>query len=192
MEIWQDIPEYEGLYQVSNTGKIRSLDRISRHNCRSFRSIKGRILKPFPVQGGYLAVYLCRDGIKRSFKVHRLVAFAFCPNPQKEVNHKDGNRQNNNVSNLEWCSRSENNRHSYAILGRKSPNLGKINNLSPLSKRVKQISLDGKILKIWDSTMAIERALKYSSANIAACCRLKFRTMYGYIWRYDNSNKNKL
>ena len=110
MEIWKDIPGFEGLYQASNEGRIRSLTR------QVYNYIKpGRILKSNIKNSGYL--YLSISNGNNKFKhanVHRLVALAFIPNPDSkpQVNHKDGNRLNNNVDNLEWCTAKENINHS--------------------------------------------------------------------------------
>lgn len=113
MEEWRDIQGYEGLYQVSNNGRVRSLAR---------NSTKGKILCQ-AVKRGYSHVCLSKDNKKKHFAVHRLVALAFIPNPSKkpEVNHIDGNRSNNNIANLEWVTRAENELHAYRTLG-KAPN----------------------------------------------------------------------
>ena len=107
-EIWKDITGYEGLYQVSNFGRIRSLDRVS----TSGRHLKGKIMKP--VANPYMRIALCKDGNKISFIVHRLVAEAFIPNPNNYtcINHKDEDKTNNNVDNLEWCTYKYNNIYS--------------------------------------------------------------------------------
>jgi hypothetical protein len=100
MEIWKPISEYEGLYWVSNEGRVRSIRKI---------------LKPCNVAGGYLNVVLCVNNNKSRPRIHRLVAKAFIPNlnNKPDINHIDGNKLNNNVSNLEWCTKSENALHAY-------------------------------------------------------------------------------
>lgn len=115
MEIWRDIPGYEGKYQASNLGRIKSLDRLV--TCgKQVNFIKGRILKP-SLQGKenlrYQSVSLCDDGKIKRFLVHRLVAMAFLPNPNNlpQVNHKDENQLNNNLDNLEWCTVTYNNNY---------------------------------------------------------------------------------
>ena len=112
---WRDISGYEGLYQVSNTGEVRSLDRITTGNRR--RKIKGKPIKQSKTTTGYWKVELCKDGKARSKKVHRLVAGAFIDNPENKpnINHKDNNPLNNNVDNLEWCTQAENVVHAYMI-----------------------------------------------------------------------------
>ncbi len=108
-EIWRDIQGYEGLYQVSNFGRVKSLKT-------------NRILKGSQINSGYLEVVLCKNKIHKHLLVHRLVAQAFIENSnnKKEVNHIDGDKQNNNVINLEWVTRSENELHSYQSLGKKN------------------------------------------------------------------------
>lgn len=105
MEEWRDIPEYEGRYQVSNLGKVKNVE-------------SNYILKPIDSHG-YKYVHFCHKGNKRKNKaIHRLVAMVFLPNPRNlpEVNHKDGDKSNNNVSNLEWCSHKQNNIHKSQVL----------------------------------------------------------------------------
>ena len=111
IEIWKDYKDYEGLYQASNLGRMRSLDRWVKGPNSSIRFCKGRILKPCTTKDGYLLVNLCKNGKVKSFLVHRLVAEAFIDNTDNlpQVNHKDENPLNNVVSNLEWCSYSYNN-----------------------------------------------------------------------------------
>lgn len=111
MEIWKDIKGYEGYYQISNLGRVKSLERV---DCIG-RKVKERILKYKVNKYGYYGVGLNINGHEKHIKVHRLVANAFIKNEikKKEVNHIDGVKSNNNVSNLEWCNRSENIKHSY-------------------------------------------------------------------------------
>lgn len=114
-EIWKDIPGYEGLYQASRSGKIRSMSRRLDYRTGS-RMIDGRILRPALSKEGYLRVCLCREGEEKNGKVHRLICLTFLPNPENKphVNHKDGNKLNNHVDNLEWCTASYNQRHAFA------------------------------------------------------------------------------
>ena len=99
-EIWKDIKEYENLYQVSNFGQVRSLDHYASNGVKNIL-YKGRILKPFlDGRHNYLSVCLSKNNIKKKYQVHRLVAKTFLENEKREVNHKDGNKQNNCVDNL--------------------------------------------------------------------------------------------
>lgn len=121
-EIWKDIPGYEGYYQVSNTGRVRCVERIVPHNQKDgscvMRKLKPRIIKLDNNTNNYFIVRLHKCGHVKTITVHRLVALMFIPNPLKKrtINHKDGNRQNNNVNNLEWCTHSENSLHASRTL----------------------------------------------------------------------------
>lgn len=114
MEIWKDIKDFEGYYQVSNLGNVKSLDRKSETNGR-IRNIKGRILKQSTNPKGYKLVFLCKAGIISPINVHRLVCLAFIKNTfcKGDVNHKNGIKSDNNVDNLEWLTRSENVKHAF-------------------------------------------------------------------------------
>lgn len=111
-EEWRDIKGYDGKYQVSNHGRVRSLEY---HNTKGIKRIG--ILKPALDKKGYKRCALSKNNILRTFKVHRLVAETYIPNPfnYPQVNHIDGNKQNNNVDNLEWCNNSHNQLHAYAV-----------------------------------------------------------------------------
>jgi hypothetical protein len=105
MENWKSIEGYEGLYEISDVGQVRSLDKIIPYPNGSKRLYKGKIIKP-AIHNGYYAVTLHKNGFKKTLKIHRLVATHFIPNPQNLpcVNHKDENKLNNHVENLEWCT----------------------------------------------------------------------------------------
>lgn len=164
-EVWLDIQDYEGFYQVSNLGRVKSLPRNG-------TTKNERILKSNNV-GGYYQVCLQKKGIKSYKKVHRLVAETFIENPlnKKEVNHIDGNKHNNNLINLEWCSTSENQLHSCYKLG---------NNI----KAVQQFSKDNKLIKSWSSIARAGRCLKIPNQNICDCCLGNRKTAGGYVWKY--------
>lgn len=116
-EIWQDIPEYEGFYQASTLGRIRSVDHYAMHSRgKSVVHRKGRVLKPQPTPNGYLSVLLCKQGNHTTGRVHRLVAMTFIANPDNLpiINHKDLNKLNNSVDNLEWTTQQTNVLHAIA------------------------------------------------------------------------------
>lgn len=115
-EIWKDINGYEGKYQISNLGRVKALARFDYGaKNKSLRQYKERILKPGLTDNGYNLVVLIKDTIKTSYHVHRLVGITFIDNPENKkcINHKDGIKTNCAVSNLEWCTHSENNTHAY-------------------------------------------------------------------------------
>ena len=114
-EVWKDIPDYEGAYQVSDMGRVRSLDHIARCN-RGTKLYRGRVIKPFITNAGYLRVGLRHHGDvhKRMDSVHRLVMLAFVGPSDLQVNHKDENKTNNRLDNLEYVTASKNQRYSNA------------------------------------------------------------------------------
>ena len=180
-EIWRDIEGYEGLYQVSNKGRVKSLERtVTQKNGRKY-SVKGRILKPATDKDGYLRVDFFNDSGRKVFKVHRLVCEAFHKNPENKpcVNHIDENKTNNTVSNLEWCTVAENTNY-----GTRNARISKAQ-----SKPVGQYTRDGKLIKVWQSTMEVQRQLGFAPSNISDVALGKRRTAYGYVWKYVKEEK---
>lgn len=157
--IWSDIPNYEGLYQISNTGLVKSFY----HN-------KSKILKPGVDRDGYLLVVLCKNTTHTTHKVHRLVAQAFLPNPDNypQINHKDENKQNNMVDNLEWCDNKYNN------------NYGIKNDWN--KKAIIQTTLDGNYIQEWECIQAAAHALNINHSHISQCLHGKRKQAYGYCW----------
>lgn len=119
-EIWKEIPNYEGYFEVSTLGNFRSKDRIIKYKQSGTRNYPGKSLKVEVMQDGYSRIVLMKEGVKKRYMCHRLVAETYIPNPDNKpyVNHIDGNRSNNCVENLEWCTQSENERHSVDVLGK--------------------------------------------------------------------------
>jgi hypothetical protein len=114
-EIWKDVPGYEGFFNISNLGRIETVSRkVKNNNYKGVRISKKRILQPFLMKNNYYAIKLCVNGVNKKFYLHRLIAQAFIPNPKnkREINHIDGNKQNNNILNLEWVDRKENITHA--------------------------------------------------------------------------------
>lgn len=177
-EIWKDIKGYEGLYQVSNTGKVRSLDRTVIGKNNSKRLIYGKELSKTDNGRGYDKVALQNDGrnTRKICKVHRLVAETFIPNPENkpEVNHINCNKKDNRVSNLEWSTSSENSKHAYD------------NNLKNVSrsKRVARINDEGKILEIFNSAREASNSYNLTHDGVSAVCRGKRKTCGGMKWKY--------
>lgn len=121
MEIWKDVLGYEGYYQVSNLGRVKSLDRVVLRKGHNM-NLKGKIIKPQLNEFGYQMVVLIKMAKSKSIKIHQLVANAFIPNPENLpcINHKDGLKRNNHATNLEWCTYSQNHKHAYDM-GLKKP-----------------------------------------------------------------------
>lgn len=188
-EIWKDIPGYEGIYQASNTGKIRSIDRVvcflSHKGNPKTKSVKGVILTQRKSFGRYYSVKLCKPGNERHFMfVHRLVAMAFIPNPRnfEQVNHKDGNIHNNNVENLEWVTMSQNVKHAYET----GLNYGLKYELSPHNRPVLQFDKNGNFIKRWISATKAAEKLGFCKQGIYQVCIHKIKTYKGYFWKYED------
>lgn len=167
-EIFKDIPGYEGLYQVSNLGKIKSLYNYKRDG--------SDILKP-KIKRGYYQIGLRKNNKRKWFAIHRLVAITFIKNNNnyKYINHKDENKLNNNVNNLEWCSASYNNCYGTRLKRVKEK----------VSKKVLQYDLNGNFIKEYNSlTEATKLNNIKSIGNISMCCNGKYKQVKGYIWKY--------
>ncbi len=185
-EVWIDIKEYEGYYQISNLGRVRSLDRLVKHSDGHERKQFGKILKPIFDVGGYQYIALHKNANGKMFKVHRLVALAFIPNINNklEINHLDEDKKNNKAENLEWCTRLEN-EHWGTKRERCMHNTDYKSIAVKNSKAVIQLDLDNNIVFVWDSLAQIHKTLGYSQGNISMCCNGKYnKPLYGYNWRY--------
>lgn len=152
MEEWRDIPGYEGLYQVSDAGNVRSVDRVVRYpEGKSDRRFRGKRIKAVLGSNGYLFVNLSRNSRIKRVGIHRLVAMAFIPKPtgNVEVNHKNGDPTDNRAQNLEWVTRSENIAHSYRVLGRKPAWKGrKMHNRKLTDEQARRIKHDKRSCSI--------------------------------------------
>ena len=166
-EIWKDIPNDEGIYQASNLGRVKSLERIDALGHR----LKEKILKP-RLDSRYYQVCLCKQSIKKNYRVHRLVWEAFNGQIPEglQVNHINEVKTDNRLSNLNLMTAKEN------------CNWGTRN--EKISKPVLQFTLDNILVKEFLSTIQIERELGFSCGNIVNCCNGRYKTAYGYIWRY--------
>ena len=184
-EEWRDIQGYEGLYQVSNLGRVRSCDRHTWAGWRGEKAlVKGRVRKPSITRQGYYQVDLLVDGHRKSLKVHRLVAIAFIPNPNNYpyINHKDENPLNNKVDNLEWCTQKYN-----VNYGTSRQRLSKSlrNNSNAPRKATVQLSLNGEVLARYSSISEAARQTGISQAMISYCCLGRYKTAKGFIFRYE-------
>ena len=172
-EIWKDIAGYKGMYQVSNKGNVRSL------SWNKTGIIRNMYLKKH--KNGYLQVELAKDGVKKMYLVHRLVAESFIPNPSSLpiINHKDENKKNNNVENLEWCTFSYNSRYSIRNNPRRRTK-------GVMNIPVIQINVATKQETKHDSIYELCKERKWRTSSIKDCCEGKRKTAYGFSWQYAN------
>ena len=193
MEIWKDIKGYEGMYQISNYGRVKGLERWTHFkNGKKPRLEPERILKFKKHHKGYLKAQLRKEDKMKSYFIHRLVAQAFIPNPEEksQVNHIDGDKTNNHVSNLEWNTQSENLRHSYHVLGSHKKS---VENMYEPRMRAKCIpvvvyDLEGNIVGEFRSKAEAARKMGVSSSSVSgATLGLK-----GYVPLKGHIYKNKV
>lgn len=179
-EIWKNIKDYEGLYQVSNFGKVK---RLQHKRCDRNQIMKERLVKVIkPSNNWYPYLSLCKNGKTKNVYLHRLIAIAFIPNPNNYpcINHKDGNKQNNKIDNLEWCSFSHNNKEAHKL------KLNKGN-----AKNVIQLDKNQKFIKEWFSTREAEKELNIANGKVSWCCIGKRKTAGGFIWKYKEDYINE-
>ena len=166
-EEWRDMLSYEGLYKISNYGRLKSLARQSK-NTDKVRFLKEKLLNVYESNQGYIKANLYnKNKVKRTESIHRLIGIAFISNPEnkKEINHKNGIRNDNRIENLEWCTRVENVIHSFKVLNRKRGGGVCLSSL----KQVAQYDLEGNFLKMFKSVSDAGRILHIKPKNISAC-----------------------
>ena len=163
MEIWKDAKNYESLYQVSDLGNVKSL------NYKNTK--KEKILSKINNGKNYLSVNLYKNKIKTRIYIHRIVATSFLDNSQnkEEVNHINGIRTDNRLTNLEWVTRSENHFHRYKVLGQKGVNFGKTGILNWKSKKVAKMDSFNNIIEIYPAVMEAMRITKINEGSIRSC-----------------------
>lgn len=169
IEIWKDIPNYEGKYQVSNLGRVKSF--LIKRNLPNGKIMSNNSGKH------YVLVHLMKNNKRETINMHRLVASLFIPNPKnkKVVNHKDCNKKNNYYKNLEWCTKSDDRIHAE-----------KNGLIKHKTRRVKQFTKDGVLLKIWESLIKAGRETKTDVSSIGMCCRkhTRYSQAGGFKWEY--------
>ena len=168
-EIWRAIKGYEDLYEVSNFGRVKSLFRYK------------KVLKPIKDTNGYLKVNLYKNGSHKFVNIHKLVANAFIDNPNnfKYINHKDEDKTNNRVDNLEWCSFYYN-----LLYGTRLERIAKKNN-----KPILQFDLNGNFIKEYESITQASKELNIKLDYISSCCLGRRKTSKGYIFKFKNDKE---
>lgn len=180
MEEWRDVAGYEGLYQVSNLGKIKMIKRG-----------RNKILIGRKRGKGYISVTLTKKGCpNKDYYVHRLVAAAFIPNPLNlpQINHINFNKADNSVSNLEWCDNKYNAEHRATkgfSIPKKQKRYQKRLRTTRQLKPIFQYSLDGQFIKKWSSLSQIQKELGIWHSNIADCCKGISKYSHGFVWSYE-------
>ena len=184
-EIWKDITGFNGYYSISNYGNVKRNFRITERSDKRRIKLKEKMLRSAYNERGYLHIRLIKDNERKTYRINRLVAMEFVPNPNnyKEVNHIDGVKDNNYYKNLEWCTRSQNIQHAFK------------NGLLRTNKKVVQLDLEGNVIKFWDSMGQACKELGAKRPNITKCCKNRNRKTKGYKWMfkedYDKEMNNE-
>lgn len=176
-EVWKPVVGYKGIYEVSNLGNVKVLDRFIIRERNGTYIKKGHFLKKELDNQGYYRVTLTKNNNSKHKLVSRLVAQAFIPNPNNLpcVNHKDENSLNNCVDNLEWCTQKYN-----CNYGTRNERI-----IQKKAKKINQFDLYNNYIKTWASASEVARTFgKKNGAHINRCCKGVFKQAYGYVWRY--------
>lgn len=180
MEVWKPVNGYEWYYEVSNLGRIRSLDRITVFKDGRTRKFYGKILEANTVNNsGYATISLHENGKSKTILIHRIVAEAFIDNPLecKEINHIDQDKLNNSVDNLEWCTHKENVNHGDEIeRGAKKQR-----------KIFVQKDMSGNVVKVWSGFKKMQRETGFQRKSVYDCCIGKRDSYKGFRWEYSEA-----
>jgi hypothetical protein len=178
-EIWKDIPKYEGYYQISNFGRVKSLKRKYR--------LKEKILKLVNDSKGYFQIYLCKDNKNKFMFIHRLVLLAFVGKSNLECNHKNFIRSDNRLENLEYVTAKENIQYSFKngrYENRKNAYKTGLLNNNHSKKKVNQYDLKNNLIATFDSLMEANKKTGIHFSNIFACCLGKYKTSGNFKWEF--------
>lgn len=189
-EVWKSIKGFEGLYEVSNMCRVKSLTRMVRGSYGSQRPIEEKILRQYVRTDGYYTLMLSKESKNKRFVTHRLIAEAFIENSDgfPFVNHINGIKTDNRIENLEWCTGSGNMRHAYDI-GLINRELLKENGMKASLKRrkiVEQYSLEGKLIAVFESHKTAGNKTNIFPSSISQCCSGKNKTAGGFVWKHTD------
>ena len=199
-ETWKDIPNYEDIYEISTRGYIKSISRW-RDNGKSGYLQKEKYMTPHVTKKGYLAIDLYKDKKRKKYLVHRLIAETFIPNPNNYpcVNHKDGNKLNNDINNLEWCTQQYNMKEAARLgllnlwcdklFGKDHPNY-KFRGKWKTQKPIYQFDINGVFIKRYNSSQEANRETDINASHISECCNNKRKTAGGFIWKFEKEEQN--
>ena len=184
VEEWKDIPNFEGYYQASTMGRIRSVERTLVYKNGAVRHWPSKVLVPYLRKDGYYSVSLSKNGVRKSYRVHRLVAETFIPNPDNlpEVNHKNEIKTDNRVENLEWCTSEYN--LNWATHNIRMVQTAKKNNKH--GKPIIQFTLDGKYVNEYKNTSEASLKTGIVRSTIGKVANGQRKTAGGFIWKYKD------
>jgi hypothetical protein len=204
-EAWKDIKGFEGLYQISNLGRVKSLKRNITFKDGRVCNKEEKIIKN-RLSMGYFFVCLCKNSKSYPKKIHRLVAEAFIPNSENKpcIDHINGIRTDNRIENLRWVTYSENNMSPIYREKRKglmkghvfskehNNKISKANTNGKMSKQVVQIDLHGNVIKTWKSQAQVQRDTGFRQNKISLCCNHKKHRAYGYKWKFVDETMRQI
>lgn len=184
-EIWKDLKGYEEYYKISNFGFLKRKARIRYDKVRKKKNFfKEEFVKLSDNGHGYMMVRLYPD--YKPYYIHRLIAINFLPNPlnKEQVNHKNGNKKDNNINNLEWVTPKENMIHSSKVLKTKYNLSGLNKSREKQKKKVCVMDKDGNVINVFNSIMEASKEMNISPSSICSCCKGKRKMRNNLIWKY--------
>lgn len=191
-EIWKDIKGFEGLYQVSNMGRVKSLGRLVATKNGKTYCVKEKIMSIHIDKQGYQCVHLRKSGgFQYEKKIHQLVGIAFIPNPDNKpfIDHINTIRDDNRIENLRWCTSKENSNNSLTKIKMSSSQKGKTGVISNHHKSIMQFDINGNLLKQWDTITEAAKCTGTNRTSIVSCANGKYKMAGGYIWKYTKKDK---